>query len=66
MKGALRQGLKGRLARLRRLGIHSILTTSDPPLVAAAMAAEEVGMLRPNFQAMLKKQGIRVRSRVGD
>lgn len=40
LKGALRQGLKGRLARLRRLGIHSILTTSDPPLVAAAMAAE--------------------------
>jgi DNA-binding NtrC family response regulator len=26
-------------------------------------AAEEVGMLRPNFQAMLKKQGISVRSR---
>jgi hypothetical protein len=24
-------------------------------------AAEEVGMLRPNFQAMLKKQGISVR-----
>ncbi len=27
-------------------------------------AAEEVGMLRPNFQALLKKQGISVRDRV--
>ncbi len=27
-------------------------------------AAEEVGMQRPNFQAMLKKQGISIRSRV--
>ena len=29
-------------------------------------AAEEVGMLRPNFQAMLKKQGISIRTRVAD
>jgi len=29
-------------------------------------AAEEVGMLRPNFQAMLKKQGISIRSKVAD
>ncbi len=29
-------------------------------------AAEEVGMQRPNFQAMLKKQGISVRSRCMD
>ena len=27
-------------------------------------AAEEVGMQRPNFQAMLKKQGISVRNRI--
>ncbi len=29
-------------------------------------AAEEVGMQRPNFQAMLKKQGISIRSRLMD
>lgn len=29
-------------------------------------AAEDVGMLRPNFQAMLKKQGINTRQRVVD
>jgi len=29
-------------------------------------AAEEVGMQRPNFQAMLKKQGISIRARALD
>ncbi|ADO44598.1 K+-transporting ATPase, B subunit [Hydrogenobacter thermophilus TK-6] len=40
LKDVLKQGIKARLARLRSMGIKSIMITGDNPLTAAAIAKE--------------------------
>jgi K+-transporting ATPase ATPase B chain len=40
LKDVLKQGIKGRLGMLRRMGIRSVMITGDNPLTAASIAAE--------------------------
>lgn len=40
LKDVIKQGIAGRLADLRRMGIQSVMLTGDNPITAAAIAAE--------------------------
>jgi K+-transporting ATPase ATPase B chain len=40
LKDVLKQGIRGRLAQLRQMGIRSVMITGDNPLTAASIAAE--------------------------
>ena len=61
LKERKRQLREEAVVPLERAFLLSALDRNDWNITRAA---EEVGMQRPNFQAMLKKQGISVRSRV--
>jgi len=61
LKERKRQLREQAVVPLERAFLISALDRNDWNITKAA---EEVGMLRPNFQAMLKKQGIRVRTRI--
>lgn len=40
LKDVLKEGIKGRISQLRRMGIQSVMITGDNPLTAATIAAE--------------------------
>jgi K+-transporting ATPase ATPase B chain len=40
LKDVLKKGIKGRLAKLRKMGIKSVMITGDNPLTASSIAAE--------------------------
>ncbi len=40
LKDVLKEGISGRIAKLRQMGIKSIMITGDNPLTAATIAAE--------------------------
>jgi K+-transporting ATPase ATPase B chain len=58
LKDILKQGIKSRLAQLRKMGIKSIMITGDNPLTAASIAAEAglddfVGKAKPEIKLQL-------------
>lgn len=61
LKEAKREIRERAVAPIERAFVLDALKRNDWNITKAA---EEVGMLRPNFQALLKKQGISVRDRV--
>jgi len=58
LKDVLKQGIRGRLAQLRQMGIRSVMITGDNPLTAASIAAEAglddfVAQVRPEAKLEL-------------
>jgi DNA-binding NtrC family response regulator len=60
LKEAKREIRERAVAPIERAFVLDALKRNDWNITKAA---EEVGMLRPNFQALLKKQGISARDR---
>jgi len=63
LKEAKREIRERAVAPIERAFVLDALKRNDWNITKAA---EEVGMLRPNFQALLKKQGISVRDRLAE